>query len=489
MLKVIRIFLVSFILAIFILPMNVSPVVASATLREYLNTGGDGDSPDIYGANYVAMQFTSDATAHTITKIRLLLKRTLLPGDVIVSIRTTAAGVPNSSVDLVSETISGDSLSTGYSWVDVNFSTEYSLLASTQYAIVLRAESANSTNYLEWRIDSGGGLANAISSASSDGGVSWTADAGGADCLFEVYGNTALEIVSVKAFQGYVEDDDLLIVAQVINNWPPYYIDGSDPSLTFDVQLRNVANTVVLASVPLTEFDNYPTSIYLSASSTIPLTIGGAYVFRIQAKFSAAVYVDYVLTSDDWFGDLDTTKYVYFDQWVKSTAQSMETYYSLGSGYLIELVAGGGWMLTIPGGAYFTDAIPGIMDQRPSLFEYAKTKPQLDIGTDKSVYYTESDFENKVGTQVSGICTTFGNLFGIDGYIFAGYIIEALIVIVVVIGLFAGQGAGALAIMLVAGVPLMFIGNYIHAIGIQWVVVFAALMLFLFVRKFWWTST
>jgi hypothetical protein len=182
-------------------------------------------------------------------------------------------------------------------------------------------------------------------------------------------------------------------------------------------------------------------------------------------------------------------KYVYFDEWVKETAQNMEDYYGYTSGSLIGLITGGGWVLTASGGAYFTEAIPGAMEVRPELFQYAKSKPQFTLGTNNSVVYTEADFETAVGTQVTGICNTFGGLFGIDGRIFMGYVIEALILLVVILGLFAGEGAGALAVMLVGGVPLLYVGLYIHAIGIQWVVVFAAFMLFLFVRQFFWKTT
>jgi membrane-bound ClpP family serine protease len=135
------------------------------------------------------------------------------------------------------------------------------------------------------------------------------------------------------------------------------------------------------------------------------------------------------------------------------------------------------------------------MGVEPSLFQYAKSKPQFIVGTNQSVDASktsaqiETEFETAVGTQVAGIATTFGALFGISGFNFIGYVLEGLILIVVLIGLFAGEGAGALAIMIVAGVPILFYGNYIHAIGIQWTLVFAAAMLFLFVRQFYWKTT
>ena len=58
-----------------------------SNLYEHLNTGNDGDSLEIYGANWTAQQFTVGTTSHSVNTIKLLLKRVGSPSTVTVSIR------------------------------------------------------------------------------------------------------------------------------------------------------------------------------------------------------------------------------------------------------------------------------------------------------------------------------------------------------------------------------------------------------------------
>lgn len=495
--KTLRILTVAFMIALLIVPLFSNTISATTpTLQENLLIGGDAASAThIYGSNVVGMQFTSLVSAHSLTSIGVGLYRVGSPGYINISLYTAAAGVP--VTELTSVTYNGNNLGTAYSSViKMDLLSEYfSMSGSTQYAVVVSAPYGDSSNYVLWEADSGGGLADAVGSHSTDGGYTWASDSP-VDYLFGIWGNVSLSIVSVKAFQHYLTSGDLLITAEVINNYPPYASSSLyDPTQLFAVQLLDLTGTNVLASVPLVSWGDFPESIYLSPSSVSSLTIGGAYIFRVIGTFSPYPSVTYALTSGDWQGDMVSNNYVYFNQWVKATAQNMELTYQLDSGTLISLLTGGGWTLTSSGGAYFTESIPGIMSVEPSLFQYAKSRPQFAIGTDQSVdagktsAQIETEFEIAVGTQVAGIANTFGGLFGIPGFNFMGYVLEGLILAVVLIGLFAGEGAGALAIMIVAGVPILFYGNYIHAIGIQWTLVFAATMLFLFVRQFYWKTT
>jgi hypothetical protein len=496
--KIFRLFLVALIVGILIVPtfFPVSISGADATLKEYLNTGGDANSSAIWGLDIVAQQFTSNSTAHTVTKIKVYLQRNAggSPGTVTLGLYNASAGTPTGDY-LAYGTINGNSLPTSYVLATFTMNVEVALNSATQYAIVVSAENGTGANYVNWWQDSGGGLANAVASHSTNAGATWTSDTP-ADCLFEVWGNTVLAISSVKVFLNYIPENaasvggttyyDWLICAEVVNDYPPYAQNKSNPSQYFAVQLLDPTGTTIIASVPMVSFGDFPESIYLTGNSTTSLTVSGAYIFRVIGTFPLPPSVSYTIQSGDWQGNLVSNKYAHFNDWVIGTAQNMETYYGLsGSSALATLITGLGWSLTSSGGAYFTIAIPGIMDKDPNLFQYAKTKPQFEIGTDATIYYSEIDFENKVGIQITNICTTFGTLFGLSGKDFAGYVLSAIIAIIVVIGLFAGESAGALAIMVVGGIPLLLLGNYINAIGIQWTLVFSGLMLFLFARQFY----
>ncbi len=149
---------------------------------EYYITGDDAGY-ELYGANWLAQTFTP-STAHTITSVKLKLYRYQNPGTLTVGIRATSGAFPTGS-DLTSGTTNGDTLTTTATgeWREITL-TDYSLSASTKYAIVLRALTANDTNYANWRYDNAGGYSDENEAHSGDSGTSWAAQSG-YDFMFE----------------------------------------------------------------------------------------------------------------------------------------------------------------------------------------------------------------------------------------------------------------------------------------------------------------
>lgn len=145
-----------------------------ATLYEYYNTGDIG-SADIYGAVWRGQTFTP-STAHKITSVKLLLFRSGSPGTVTVSIRATDVNGHPTGADLCSGTTDGNTLPTAspYEWREITLGAGYDLVASTQYAIVVRATSGDASNILWWRVDSPSPTyAGGCSETSTDSGVTW----------------------------------------------------------------------------------------------------------------------------------------------------------------------------------------------------------------------------------------------------------------------------------------------------------------------------
>src|SRR3990167_5903400 len=95
------------------------PVEAAPAIHEFVNTNGDGDSNSIYGGEFSAIIFESEATAHSVSSIYLALKRVGSPGYVKVSLRNVAAGVPTGG-DLTSALLDGDTFSTSYKLYEFN---------------------------------------------------------------------------------------------------------------------------------------------------------------------------------------------------------------------------------------------------------------------------------------------------------------------------------------------------------------------------------
>jgi hypothetical protein len=285
-----------------------------------------------------------------------------------------------------------------------------------------------------------------------------------------------------------LEEGDLLFCAETINIWPPYSrvkIIGD----YFQLQLIGLDGTTVLAATPMTAWENAPQSIYLSAASATPITWSAAYRIRIQATFSATVNDDYILTSADWKG----SDLIWLDEWMMATAYSMNEYYDLvGDNTLTQQIAGTGEVFTDSGGAFFTNGIPGIAQVRPDKFLTVKSKTDFDRGVANNTYDKApgavGDYEDKLGTEIAGDLDTWGDLFSMDGNNFGGLLVAVAVALVVIIGLILG-GRAAIPLFVVGGVPLIFIGNYIQVVGIQWTLVLGIIMYIFFVRAFWWKST
>jgi len=211
------------------------------------------------------------------------------PTYVSVGLWNAAAGVP--TTEIASVVYDASFISTSYAMYEFNI-TDQVLLPSTQYAIVVSCTAGTAGSYIQWHQVNAGGLANAIGSDSANSGVSWTVDAGGADYLFEIYGDVVFQVVGAKVFQDYIVSGDWLIVAECINNYPDYYTDEIS-SVYFLVQLLDATGTNVLAATTLANWGYSPESIYLAPSSVTALTIGDNYIIRMIGTFTGAPSTSY----------------------------------------------------------------------------------------------------------------------------------------------------------------------------------------------------
>jgi len=150
----------------------------------------------------MAQTFKVGASAHTITSVKIPLKRYDYPGTITVSIKAVDANHYPTGGDLASGTTNGDTLPTGsYETREITF-TELSVSANTEYAIVVRAPNApvNMTKVAYWRANyyvSGGGYADGEWKESYDSGASWWHQVN-EDFNFEVWGNPASTPISAS---------------------------------------------------------------------------------------------------------------------------------------------------------------------------------------------------------------------------------------------------------------------------------------------------
>ena len=445
----------------------------SPTLREHLNTGGDGNSQLIYGLSWSAMQFTTDAMGHSASHIKLSLKRVLNPGTITVSLREADAAHKPTGLDLASGTFDGDVLLTSYGFVEIDID-DVNLEGDTEYTIVVRAMAGDASNYVLWQTDAGGGLADAVSLHSTDMGSSWTDD-DPVDLLFEVWGYDIVKVNGVGIFSGYLEDNDLLIVVDMNTTYPPYY-PTEDSSSYFDLRFYSDNGSVVYASTPVVDWDRRAGSLYLSADSAAPITWGDNYTVKIIGTFDPTnVIASYELTTGDWYGS-DLT---YLDRWVIREAHIMEEYYSL---TFVTSVGGGVEVLNAAGGAEMVKGISGLNVIRPNIFQTVVETPVYEEEEFTDAYEGATTWGTEVGVGVAATMTSLGAIVGMDGkgvlqfLIIGGMILLAFLTRSVFFGLMLSMPIGLWGVSMRV-IPWAIVG------------VMGGIMIWILVYKLWWSKS
>lgn len=170
-------------------------VCSLSQLYEYYNTGNDGYR-SIYDIYWCAQTFTVGSVGHTITSVKLMLRRSGSPGTVYVGIRAVDGSGHPTGGDLTSGTTNGNTLPVSPNWEMREIAlTEFTPSVNTQYAIVVHQPSAD--QYLMWALSTAAGYGGGAVELSFNSGSSWTTHTEW-DFMFEVWGNPLATAISVS---------------------------------------------------------------------------------------------------------------------------------------------------------------------------------------------------------------------------------------------------------------------------------------------------
>jgi hypothetical protein len=450
-----------------------------------MNTNGDGDSADIYGVNWQSQFFLVGNESHTITSVKLQLKRTGSPSTVTVSIKHATAGGLPTGLDIVSTTLDGDALTTSYTWYNIELD-ETLLQADTGYCIVVRAEAGDTDNDINWKKDTAGDgdTTNDFAVESTDGGLTWAAEGSDADYLFEVWGNTCIDTVSAVVYRNYLEDGDMLFLMLYKNIYVPYY-SASNPANYFNVQLLGTDGLTVLASTPCKQWEYMPASIYLNADSASNLDAGSQYYMRVYGTFSPNPEAYYQLQVADWLPENE----IYLEDWVLLTAHQMEDWYTdyLDSATVLTTYLNNVEVLNNAGGTAFAIGIPYLTTQFPQLFydvDYA-FDPDFTI-TGEDNYTALESWQTLVGADMTALAEDMGDIFGgIDGK--AVILIAILIIYVIVAIVVVGANKDYVTYAFALAFPFIGFAGYLRVLDIAALVIIASIALFVTVYSWYLT--
>ena len=189
------------------------------TLSFLYTTGYDSTYP-IYGTAGIAQTFTTSGNTFNITSVWLYMCRSGSPGTLTVGIRATDGNGHPTGSDLTTGSINANTFTAlpTLTWYQITL-TEYTLLASTKYAIVCHATSGTYMQCVLWGVDESTSQYNGgcFEQEASSGSI-WTSYTN-RDCLFRVvpyalegWANTTKTLINTSGaiveFKWYCEDND-----------------------------------------------------------------------------------------------------------------------------------------------------------------------------------------------------------------------------------------------------------------------------------------
>lgn len=165
------------------------------TLYEYYITNDDGGAGN-WGTYQNAQTFTP-SISHTPTSVKLKLgdKHGASNETTTASIKAVDSSGKATSTDLCSGVMYAGSITatTTGDWYEITLTSCPVLVASTQYAIVLKCPDATALTYFRWRNDvSSPAYTGGKMWQSADSGATWATDLG-ADAMFEEWGTPVAE--------------------------------------------------------------------------------------------------------------------------------------------------------------------------------------------------------------------------------------------------------------------------------------------------------
>jgi hypothetical protein len=147
-------------------------------------------------------------------------------------------------------------------------------------------------------------------------------------------------------------------------------------------------------------------------------------------------------------------------------------------------VADKGYCLNQNGGAIFNQACPRLSYVRPDLFQVTSNQPTMDntvIATPGAT--TSTTYQVRLGSYLSGLIDQAAGAMGVSDPKTAGGLIIVAIYFIIAFGTVVKGFAWA---GIIAAFPVILMGMYYGLLDVQMILVIIVILVFLFVREFFW---
>jgi len=188
------------------------------TNSEKITQTSQNGSESLYGANWKAQTFLTDADTNRITSITLYLKKTLAPtGNFEIELFAVDGSNKPTGSALGNVTKTCASITTSYVLYNFEFSSPVAVDPSTTYAFVIKATSGDASNFVQYYRTNATVYADGGLTISADSGASWGSVSATTDLYFKLFGGFLLtdgrfyaceaDNIDKLDFIGFVIDD------------------------------------------------------------------------------------------------------------------------------------------------------------------------------------------------------------------------------------------------------------------------------------------
>lgn len=220
-----------------------------------------------------------------------------------------------------------------------------------------------------------------------------------------------------QVFQNLDEDGDMLFVAETYIHYATPPTDYAC-SQAFLFELLDTDGTTVLYATPVLEYENYVTSIYLTATQAESLTWGSAYSVRLTGspsifgtptegtnqKTASLMESDYI---DDTPAGTSVTGLRIF---CLDVAEDLEANDDPTDDYIITVE--GVDYLTTTGGNIFLAGVPNLNVYCPTLFQTTSGPIELEDVGETGAYAETRDYRQILGETIGNGISNFGSWMG-----------------------------------------------------------------------------
>jgi len=273
---------------------------------------------------------------------------------------------------------------------------------------------------------------------------------------------TSFRVGDVKVFRDYLEPGDMLFVMTtsiMLEEIP--VMDVREAAI---LQILD-GDTLVAQGNP-TQWGYRPASIYQAPGHG--LVWGADYTIKLvgrSGKWASTPESTYELASSSWIGS-DLT---YLEDWIIGAGDSMGTDYGI---ELVTYVPGKGEVLTVQGGSWFSEAIPGLQghEDLKDLFSTAVGEITGPEPAEPPVF--EPGMEDAWGSEITDQLEELGSFLHLSSEQ-VGSVIWIVILVLVAggLGIVIGPEIG-----LIVALPLAFVGTYLGLLSMAVVIVIGILL-------------